>query len=240
MDSDGERSSPMEVQTGKRRSDGHRNGVMPSEGISLGREPLARVGLEALATQLTRISDFVEPVCDHSDVEDVHQMRVATRRLRTMAHLLETTPAFRRKRVHCLRKQLQPLADHLGGVRDLDILLEHLTEYEQTLEETSETDEEHSSLRDDILQRREKALKRLRKTLRRPRTQRMLDDPGKIANRLVADNQNTQQMLVRYVAGSALWSRYEAILRFEAEVDGATEASQLHPLRIACKQLRYA
>lgn len=213
---------------------------MPSPTISLGREPLARVGLEALATQLTRISDFVEPVCDHSDVEDIHQMRVATRRLRTMAHLLETTPAFRRKRIQRLRKQLQPLADRLGGVRDLDILLEHLAEYEQTLEETSETDEAHSSLRDDILQRREKALKRLRKTLRRPRTQRMLDDPGNIAKRLVANNQNAQQMLVRYVAGSALWSRYEAILRFEAEVDGATEASQLHPLRIACKQLRYA
>lgn len=208
--------------------------------MSLGREPLARVGLEALATQLTRISDFVEPVCDHSDVEDIHQMRVATRRLRTMAHLLETTPAFRRKRIHRLRKQLQPLADHLGGVRDLDILLEHLAEYEQTIEETSEADEAHSSLRDDILQRREKALKRLRKTLRRPRTQRMLDDPGNIAKRLVADNQNAQQLLVRHVAGSALWSRYEAILRFEAEVDGATEASQLHPLRIACKQLRYA
>lgn len=208
--------------------------------MSLGREPLARVGLEALATQLTRISDFVEPVCDQSDVEDIHQMRVATRRLRTMAHLLETTPAFRRKRIQRLRKQLKPLADHLGGVRDLDILLEHLAEYEQTLEETSEADEAHSSLRDDILQRREKALKRLRKTLRRPRTQRMLDDPGNIAKRLVADNQNAQHLLIRHVAGSALWSRYEAILRFEAEVDGATEASQLHPLRIACKQLRYA
>ncbi|HEY7339283.1 MAG TPA: CHAD domain-containing protein [Ktedonobacterales bacterium] len=193
-----------------------------------------------MATQLTRISDFVEPVCDHSDVEDIHQMRVATRRLRTMAHLLETTPAFRRQRVHQLRKQLQPLADHLGGVRDLDILLENLAEYKHSIDESSETNETHSSLREDIEERREKALKRLRKTLRRPRTQRMLDHPGKIAKGLVAHNQSAQQLLIRHVAGSALWSRYEAILRFEAEVDGAKEASQLHPLRIACKQLRYA
>jgi CHAD domain-containing protein len=230
----------MEVQTGKRTRNGHRNGVTPSESVSLGREPLAQVGLEDLEKQLTRISDFVEPVCDHSDVEDIHQMRVATRRLRTMAHLLETTPAFRRKRVQRLRKQLQPLADHLGGVRDLDILLETLAEYEHAIEAVGESGETHSALREDIEQRREKALKRLRKTLRLPRTQRLLDHPSKIVERLVAHNQSAQQMLVRHVAGSALWSRYEAILRFETEVDSAAEASQLHPLRIACKQLRYA
>ena len=230
----------MEVQTGKRPPSGHQNGVMPSENISLGRESLAQVGLEALEKQLSRISDFVEPVCDHSDIEDIHQMRVATRRLRTMAHLLETTPAFRRKRVLRLRKQLQPLADHLGGVRDLDILLENLAEYEHSIEALGENSESHGSLREDIEQRREKALKRLRKLLRRPRTQRMLSHPGKIAKRLVAGHQTAQQLLVRHVAGSALWSRYEAILRFEAEVDSAAEASQLHPLRIACKHLRYA
>ncbi|HEY1387106.1 MAG TPA: CHAD domain-containing protein [Ktedonobacterales bacterium] len=230
----------METQTGKRRSNGHRNGVVASESISLGREPLAHVGLEALKKQLTRISDFVEPVCDHSDVEDIHQMRVATRRLRTMAHLLETTQAFRRKRVQRLRKQLQPLADRLGGVRDLDILLESLAEYEHSIKAVGETSETHSTLREDIEQRREKALKRLRKTLRLPKTQHMLHDPDKIAKRLVTRNQSAEQLLVRHVAGSALWSRYEAILRFEAEVDGAKEASQLHPLRIACKHLRYA
>ena len=213
---------------------------MPSESVSLGREPLARVGQEALDKQLTRISDFVEPVCDHSDAEDIHQMRVATRRLRTMAHLLETTPAFRRKRVQRLRKQLQPLADHLGGVRDLDILLETLGEYEHSIESVGESSETHSALREDIEQRREKALKRLRKTIRLPKTQRLLDHPSKVVERLGAHNQSAQQLLVRHVAGSALWSRYEAILRFETEVDGATEASQLHPLRIACKQLRYA
>lgn len=213
---------------------------MPSESVSLGREPLAQVGQEALDKQFTRISDFVEPVCDHSDVEDIHQMRVAIRRLRTMAHLLETTPAFRLKRVQRLRKQLQPLADRLGGVRDLDILLETLAEYEHSIEPVGESSETQSSLREDIEQRREKALKRLRKTLRRPKTQRMLDQPDTIAKKLVAHNKSAHQMLVRHVAGSALWSRYEAILRFETEVDGASEASQLHPLRIACKHLRYA
>jgi CHAD domain-containing protein len=230
----------MEVRTGKRSSNGHRNGVTPTASVSLGREPLAQVGLEALEKQLTRISDFVEPVCDHSDVEDIHQMRVATRRLRTMAHLLETTPVFRRERVQRLRKQLQPLADHLGGVRDLDILLESLAEYEHSIKAVDEPDETSSTLREDIEQRREKALKRLRKTLRLPRTQRMLDHPSKVIKRLVAHNQSAQQLLVRHVAGSALWSRYETILRFEAEVDGASEASKLHPLRIACKHLRYA
>lgn len=230
----------MDVRTGKRSSNSHRNSVTPPKSVSLGREPLTKVGLEALDTQLARISDFVDPICDESDAEDIHQMRVATRRLRTMAHLLETTPAFRHRRVHRLRKQFQPLADRLGGVRDLDILLETLADYEHSIEAVDESSETHSALREDIEERREKALKRLRKMLRLPKTQRLLDHPDKIAQRLVAHNQNAQQMLVRHVAGSALWSRYEAILRFEAEVDGAAEARQLHPLRIACKHLRYA
>jgi len=49
----------MEIQTGKRQPKGRQNGVMPPESISLGREPLAQVGLEDLEKQLTRISDFV-------------------------------------------------------------------------------------------------------------------------------------------------------------------------------------
>ncbi len=88
--------------------------------------------------------------------------------------------------------------------------------------------------------RREKALGRLRRTLQHPKTQRLLYDPQRAAQQLVTRGQSAQQVLVRHVAGSALWSRYEAVLRFEIVVAGVAAAEQLHALRIACKQLRYA
>ncbi len=138
----------MEIQTGKRPPNDRRNGVAESEGMSLGRKSLACLGVEALSAQLSRIHDFVDVVSEESDVEDIHQMRVATRRFRTMARLLEETPAFRRKPVNRLRARLQPMADRLGAVRDLDILLEHLDDYEHTLSETDETDETDETRRD--------------------------------------------------------------------------------------------
>ncbi len=42
------------------------------------------------------------------------------------------------------------------------------------------------------------------------------------------------------MAGDALWKRYEVILSFEEAVAGDAATEQLHALRIACKQLRYA
>jgi hypothetical protein len=45
-------------------------------------------------------------------------------------------------------------------------------------------------------------------------------------------------LLVRHLAGSAIWHEYEAIRRFESIMPGAG-SEQLHELRIACKHLRY-
>ena len=44
---------------------------------------------------------------------------------------------------------------------------------------------------------------------------------------------------MRHFAPSAVWSRYEDVLRFESEVADAP-APELHRLRITCKRARYA
>jgi CHAD domain-containing protein len=43
---------------------------------------------------------------------------------------------------------------------------------------------------------------------------------------------------VRHVAGSAIWTHYEAVRAYEGVIDTAT-VPQLHALRIECKYLRY-
>jgi CHAD domain-containing protein len=209
------------------------------EEAAFGEQPLWRVGGEALRTQLLRIRDSVTPVIEESGIEDIHEMRVASRRLRTMARVLEATPAFRRKRMTRLRKQFQPLASDLGTVRDLDILLERLGDYEHTSVESSQTS---SPLHDTLQGQREKALSHLRKALQQPNLQKLLRDPDRTTERLLAHKQSAQRVLARHVAGDALWKRYEVILSFEEAVaaGGGAATEQLHALRIACKQLRYA
>ncbi len=107
----------MPTPTDGRSSNTRRHVAAPQatcEETTFGEQPLWRVGSEALRTQLLRIRDSVAPVTEESGIEDIHEMRVASRRLRTMARVLEATPTFRRKRMTRLRKQFQPLASDLG------------------------------------------------------------------------------------------------------------------------------
>ena len=63
-------------------------------------------------------------VLDTSDVERVHDMRVATRRLRAALEVF--APAFPRKRHRKALKRVRGLADALGERRDLDVEIELL------------------------------------------------------------------------------------------------------------------
>ena len=63
-------------------------------------------------------------VLDLEDVERVHDMRVATRRLRAALEVFED--CFPRKRHHKALKRVKALADALGERRDLDVEIELL------------------------------------------------------------------------------------------------------------------
>jgi CHAD domain-containing protein len=216
---------------------GHEKSSDGADEEQLGSQLLWRVGAEALRKQLAHSREQLAPARAGDDAEAIHQMRVALRRLRTMARLLGETPAFRGRRVARLRRQAQPLARRLGDVRDLDMLLKRLDEYVCS---TGEAGQESTGLRDLLVARREKALRRLRKELRRPATRTLLGHPRRATRRLIARSHEGRRMLVRQVAGSALWSRYEAILGFADAVANAGPTERLHALRIACKHLRYA
>src|SRR5262245_50429545 len=63
--------------------------------------------------------------------EDIHQLRIATRRLRTALRLFRhLLPA---KQAESLRKELRWFARALGDVRDLDVYAENFRAYAQTL-----------------------------------------------------------------------------------------------------------
>jgi CHAD domain-containing protein len=67
-----------------------------------------------------------------ADIEDLHQLRVATRRLR--AFLRAGKPLLDASWADGLRSELGWLGGALGPARDLDVLIQHLREDAQTLE----------------------------------------------------------------------------------------------------------
>ena len=66
-------------------------------------------------------------VLDTGDIEPLHDMRVATRRLRAAMELFE--PCFPRKRFRKARKEVKALADALGERRDRDVKIEFLESF---------------------------------------------------------------------------------------------------------------
>ena len=88
-------------------------------------EPRRSESVEQLARQV--FTDLHQTIISHEsgslagDVASVHDMRVAVRRLRVaLSNFTVCVPKEERKR---LRLRLEKLADALGGVRDMDVMI---------------------------------------------------------------------------------------------------------------------
>ena len=89
------------------------------------REPRRPESVEQMARQI--FTDLHQTILSHEsgslvgDVESVHDMRVAVRRLRVaLSNFAVCVPKEDRKR---LQLRLKNLADALGGVRDMDVMI---------------------------------------------------------------------------------------------------------------------
>lgn len=78
----------------------------------------------AVKVRAKEVFEHSEGVLDLGEVERVHDMRVATRRLRAALEVFE--PCFPRKRHRKALKRVKALADALGERRDLDVEIEQM------------------------------------------------------------------------------------------------------------------
>ncbi len=80
-------------------------------------------------TRFDEMMGFAEIALEGRDLEGVHDMRVASRRLRAALEVFQDV--FPRKRLRPLLDDVKRLADALGQVRDLDVMLERLEKDQQ-------------------------------------------------------------------------------------------------------------
>jgi CHAD domain-containing protein len=80
-----------------------------------------------VAVRAQELFDHAEGVLDTSDIERVHDMRVASRRLRAVLEIYE--PCFPRKALRDVLGDVKDLADALGERRDPDVHLAQLEEF---------------------------------------------------------------------------------------------------------------
>ena len=173
-----------------------------------------------------------------TDAEDLHDMRVATRRMRAAWRVFDG--AFRASKTKKLRRHLERLADRLGAVRDLDVLIEGLEAYGIALDE-----DERPGL-DPVFSvwRRQRAAARtqLIGELDSDRYVTFVKEMDAFleagANAAAAIATPTVPHRVRDRAASQLWAAYEAVRAYEPVFTWA-DVETLHELRIAVKWLRY-
>src|SRR3954451_24394259 len=97
--------------------------------------PCAAAAAATVAVRAEELFDHAEGVLDTSDIERVHDMRVASRRLRAVLEIY--APCFPKDQFKPLLKEVKALADALGARRDPDVLLAQLAKLEAALPKTN-------------------------------------------------------------------------------------------------------
>ena len=170
-------------------------------------------------------------------MEDVHKMRVATRRQRAAWRVFGE--GFREGRTRRYRSGLREVAARLGAVRDLDVQLEAADIYRADLPMA-----EQRALEPLLVAwrgHREGARALLLRELDGDRYRRWLDDYidfARTEGAAVRPFLPTAPHRVRDTAPSRIWAAYEGVRAYEPVLRWA-DVETLHNLRIAGKWLRY-
>lgn len=184
---------------------------------------------------LKQLQDNQEIVLHGIDIEGVHQMRVALRRLRSAFSLFRKV--LGRENIVILLADVNWLADTLGKARDIDVFVT------QTMPAVTVNFNNHTGLqklRNKALNAQVAAYKEVRATLSSQRYHHFLQT---LANWLEnecwqKDTQNPKHNNVLNIAISALDLRYKQ-LRQDGKHLSRLRPEKRHAARIAAKKLRY-
>src|SRR5512145_2820492 len=104
--------------------------VQPEDGM-------AEAGRKILLAELVLMLNQEAGSRSGEDIEHVHDMRVAIRRMRSAVRLLK--PYLKGKAIKGYNRNLRQSGLVLGDVRDLDVMIEQLQAYTATLDVAGQT-----------------------------------------------------------------------------------------------------
>jgi triphosphatase len=192
-----------------------------------------------LAFHFKKLTEHETGVRAGADRDAIHDMRVASRRLRSMLHLF--TPFYRKRAIKPYAKSLRQIAKQLGTVRDLDVLQIKAEQY--LADRPDAAPDSLNGLLDSWQAQTKDARQTLIKLLDSNAYKRFATDfagfvttTGK-GSASVCDE--PQPILVRQVAPQLVYEHLATVRAYETVLDGAS-LDTLHSLRIQVKRLHYA
>jgi CHAD domain-containing protein len=197
----------------------------------------AEAGRKVLRFHLARMLAREAGTRDGTNPEELHGMRVATRRMRAAWRVFGD--AYRPDRTKAYRSRLRELAGLLGAVRDLDVLIEATQVYAQAIggPDRAELEPLLASWRATRDEDRQRLLAKLDSKGYRRFVDEYIDFVSNTGRESIAV-ETTLPHRVRDTAASRIWAAYEHVRAYEAVLRWA-DVSTLHQLRIAAKRLRY-
>jgi CHAD domain-containing protein len=169
------------------------------------------------------------------DIEALHDMRVAARRLRAAIQTFEPyLPAVFER----LRAELGWVAKALGVVRDLDVQLERMDEWRK--ESPSEQEHALDGVEKLLHQRRDRGRVLMLRALDSRRYDRFVARFTAALRRGPSRRFAPGRPLVLSEAPGILEKRYKRVRKLGDGITPKSEPHEYHLLRIECKKLRYA
>jgi CHAD domain-containing protein len=181
----------------------------------------------ALAQQYARLLDHDPGTRLGSDPEDLHQMRVATRRAR--AYLRAAKSLLDREWAKELRDELGWLGSELGPARDLDVLIEHVREEVAALGHDAQS---LGALVDSLERDHAAARKAAVAALSEDRYFALLDRLEGLEPVLDPDADDTLADL--------WWAQFKRTRKGFRNLDADSSDEELHEARILAKRARYS
>ena len=215
----------------------------PLPAVELGRLSLAELGARVILEQLDRARKHGAGTREGSDPEELHKMRVATRRMRVAFAMFEEQLS-KAGLSELPVEEVKAVADALGEVRDLDVFVEWLER--QTAEHAPGTVEAEAlaRLRSERLGRREAARERMIETLDKRSDEALGSDLRARLEAVAAPPFHVPGTGVKKKdrvarAGRRLMGRARRRVRKRGRKLFAPTSEELHDVRIAAKRFRY-
>ena len=195
-------------------------------------------GARYMRTQVEVLQGEIQGALVGEDIEHVHQMRVASRRMRNGLTLFQDCLA--KKTAKAWRDEIRKITKALGNARDLDIQINLLNRcYAQGLEDRIKPGYNRLLLR--LKQQRTLAQDKVNRTLGSLQEGEILDRMEKQLKAVTAGSEHVYLYTpsLYQQAFKAISSNLEEFLSYEGYIHDPENIEELHAMRIAGKHLRY-
>ena len=203
------------------------------------RKSICIFGANFILDQITQLENEIDGALEARDIEHIHRMRVASRRLRNaFEHFKDCFP---KKKSINWENDIRQITRSLGTARDLDIQIERISQlYDESLDLNFKPGFQRLLLR--LKQRRVKAQNKVKQTLTEMQEDRSLEKIRLGIEKLSVDTEDiylyTPSLYKR--AFTAINASLEDFLSHEEYIYSPENIEELHAMRIAGKKLRYS